>query len=71
MLSASFTTQEKDFDVVCLLPQPRRKLLLSATFFLPFTDILGLADPLAAGQVTETQHGHSGKMRLGRVGPVI
>jgi hypothetical protein len=26
----------------------------------PVADILGLADPLAAGQVTETQHGHSG-----------
>ncbi len=42
-----------------LRPQPRRKLwMLSASFFLPFTDILGLADPLAAGQVTEAQHGH-------------
>jgi hypothetical protein len=42
--------------------------MLSASFFLPFTDILGLADPLAAGQVTEAQHGHSGKMWLGWVG---
>jgi hypothetical protein len=45
--------------------------MLSASFFLPFTNSLSLADPLAAGQVTEAQNGHSGKMWLGRVGSVI
>jgi hypothetical protein len=28
-------------------------------FIFPFSVIIGLADPLAAGQVTEAQHGHS------------
>ncbi len=28
-------------------------------FLFPFSVVIGLADPLAAGQVTEAQHGHS------------
>jgi hypothetical protein len=30
----------------------------------PFSVVIGLADPLAAGQVTEAQHGHSAQQEV-------